>query len=497
MRPHPTISKSQYIKGLQCPLALWFFRNRKDLRPEIDSATQMRFDAGHEVGALAQRYFSGGVKVAENYWDIQKAVQTTQQLVAEGYETIYEATALHPINGSYSRIDILRKISNKNSWDLLEAKSSTGKKSYHIDDVAFQYYVFTSAGYKINNCYLILLNNEYVRQGEIDPLSLFKLENITKEVHTKQDSIDVETTKLCSVVEEFDEPNVEIGSRCLKPFECEYRHHCWKQAPVFSIYDVFPASKADEVFAKTKSFDVGDIPSDMLPNGLKAIDVFCHKKNTEHVEKENIQEFLGVLKYPLYFLDYETLMNAVPLYDGTRPYQQIPFQFSLHIQEAAGASPLHFEFLHKDKTDPRPAFLENLLERCGTIGSILVYNQSFELKRNQELVNVFPEFKEEIKSIDSRVIDLMEPFCKRWMYKPEQLGSHSIKNVLPVYVPELTYGVMKIRKGEDAMNGYIRFVKGQLSENETKALWSDLSQYCKMDTYAMVQLLKVLRDRVV
>ena len=492
MTSSPTISKTQYLKGLQCPLALWYYRYRKDLKPEIDPATQMRFDVGKEVGILAQKYFVNGIEITENYREIKKAVQSTQQLTTEGHEIIYEAIALHPINGSYSRIDILRKIPNKEIWDLIEVKSSTETKDYHFDDVSFQYYVFDSAGYKINNCYLMLINNEYVRQGGIDPLSLFKLENISEEILSRQSSINQTTTQLCQVIDQNIEPDIEIGSQCFTPFECEYRYHCWRCAPVFSIYNVYTVKRADAIFSQTRSYDLKDVPSDMLPKGLKAIDVACYKKNTDHLEKENIKNFLNALKYPLYFLDYETLMSAIPLYEGTRPYQQIPFQFSLYVQTAPGGELRHFEFLHKEPTDPRPVFIEKLLELCGTNGSVVVYNQSFEINRNKELANDFPGFSTKIEAINNRIVDLMMPFSKRWIYNPEQLGSHSIKKVLPAYVPELSYSDMEITSGVDAMTGYLKFVKGTLSQEEIDALWPSLYKYCEMDTYAMVRLLEVL-----
>lgn len=496
MKCNPTFSKTQYIKGLQCPLALWFFHNRKDLKPETDLATQMRFDAGHEVGTLAKQYFGKGTEVKEDYWNVQEAVQSTNKLVAEGREILFEATAIHPKNGVYSRIDILRKVPNENKWDLIEVKSSTGIKDYHIDDVAFQYYVFQSAGYRIKHCHLMLLNNKYVRRGRVEPSQLFKLVNITGEVLSKQDKIDKTSSELCEVLKKEDQPIFEVGSRCFKPFQCDYKYHCWRKVPDYSIYDVFPINKADEVFARTKSFNITDIPSDLLPTGYKAIDVSCHKNHAGHIEKEKLRTFLDSLEYPLYFLDYETLMYPVPLYEGTSPYQQIPFQFSLHVQVRPGESPQHSTFVHKQKTDPRPVLLTNLVDLCGREGSIVVYNQSFEVKRNEELAAEFPEFAKQLKAINDRIVDLMEPFQKRWLYKPEQLSSHSIKNVLPAYVSDLSYKDLEIASGEDAATKYIMFLKGTLPSSEKEKLWLALEQYGELDTNSMVRLLDIIRNLV-
>lgn len=488
-----TISKSQYLKGLQCPLALWYYRNRKELQPRIDAATQMRFDAGKAVGSLAQNYFSGGVKIIEKYWDISKAARATQRLIVEQQHIIFEATAIHPRNGSYARVDILRKAFDADKWDLIEVKSSTGKKSYHIDDVAFQYNVFSSAGYEINDCLLMLLDSDYLRQGDINPVDLFRLESIYDDVLAQLNSVEVASSELIRIVDEKQEPRVTIGARCFQPFECEYRYHCWQHVPDFSIYNIYSKTQADEVFAKTGSYDVSDIPTDLVPNNYKAIDVRCYKSKKEHIEKDKIQAFLEDLEYPLRYLDYETLMSALPLYDGTRPYQQIPFQFSLHVQNEPGAAPQHYEFIHKKICDPRAAFIDRLLELAGSDGSILVYNQSFEINRNKELARDFTEFAEELEAINDRVIDLMEPFAKRWLYKSEQSGSHSIKNVLPAYIPELSYKDLRIARGEDAMVGYIKYVQGVLSGDEANGLWRDLSRYCELDTFAMVRLVEVLQ----
>jgi Domain of unknown function(DUF2779) len=494
MIPEPTISKSQYLMGLQCPLRLWYYRYRKDLKTEIDSATQMRFDVGYEVGLLAQRYFSSGVKITEKYWDISKAEQMTKQLIAAGHEIIFEATALHPINGSYGRIDILRKVPNADTWDLVEVKSSTGKKEYHIDDMAFQYQVFNRAGYEINDCILMLLDTEYVRHGDITPSQLFRLESVHDEVLAKQNEIATTSSELIRTLNRDQEPMVDIGARCFNPFECEYRYHCWKNVPNFSIYDVYPAIKADEVYRKTKSYDISDIPTELIPASYRAIDINCYKNSKAHIEKDNLKQFISSLIYPLYYLDYETLMSAIPLYDGTRPYQQVPFQFSLHVQDAPNEEIKHFEFLYKEQNDPRHAFIVALLNLCGQSGSVVVYNESFEINRNKELARDFPGFAEELEAINGRIIDLMEPFQKRWLYKPEQFGSHSIKNVLPAYIPDLSYTDLKIAGGEEAMNSYIRFVKGELSDVEIDSLWTNLSTYCELDTFAMVRLLDLLRD---
>lgn len=485
-----SISKSQYIKGLQCPKALWLYRHRKDLAPEITPEKQALFDTGHEVGELAMQYFGEGVEVTNEYWDVKGAVEVTEQLVKDGQDLIFEATAIHPIDGCYARIDILKRVEGSDEWDLIEVKSSTSVKDYHLDDMAFQYHVFYGAGYKIRKCFMMVIDNSYVRDGDIDPQTLFRLEDISGEVFARQSEVESVAGQLGYVLERKKEPDVSIGARCFAPFECDYRDHCWKHVPDYSVYNVFQKPKAEEI-SKKHGVGLEKLPDDLRPGGVKALDVESYLDDKTIIDQDNIKGFLDQLQYPLYFLDYETVNEAIPLFDETRPYQQIPFQFSVHIQEAPGCELTHHEYLHKEQSDPREYFVERLVDLCGQNGSVIVYNQAFEIARNNELAAEFPEHATAIEGINARIIDLLVPFKKRWLYKPEQKSSASIKAVLPAFT-DLSYDGLEIANGSDAMLQYGSFLKGELSSDDLPALWSALTEYCKQDTYAMKILLDVL-----
>jgi hypothetical protein len=491
MTATPTISKSQFIKGQQCPKALWYYKNRKDLAIEPDAATQAMFDAGNEVGILAQKYFGKGVEVTDEYWNISAAVKSTDSYVKAGHEVIFEATAMHPGLGSYSRIDILKKVDNSNEWDLIEVKSSTEVKDYHHDDLGFQYHVFTNAGYKIRNCFLMRLNNGYSRQGDIDPQGLFLLEDITQDVLDKQTVIEALVPQLINARGQEFEPEARIGARCKKPFECDYKAHCWSDVPDYSIYSVLTDAKASAAYDITKSYEIADLPEALYPGGNKLIDIDCFLNDREYVEMRGIQVFLDKLEYPLYYLDYESIFPALPQFDNVRPYQQLVFQFSLHIQQEAGGELVHHEFLHTDNTDPREHFAKALIAVCGNSGSVIVWNQTFEKGRNRELAEVFPVYAEALRAINARVVDQMVPFRERVLYRPQQTGSYSLKKVLPAFTG-YSYGGMDIANGGDASLQYFNFVRGKLTASEQTTLWEALIKYCKLDTYAMVQIMDVL-----
>ena len=489
-----TISKSQYVKGLQCPKALWFYRHRKDLASEVTPDKQARFDTGHQVGRLAMQYFGDGVEVTNEFWDVTGAVTSTEEYIEEDHNLIFEATAIHKDNGCYAKIDILRRVEGTDEWDMIEVKSSTSVKDYHINDMSFQYYVFCGAGYKIRNCFIMVLNNGYVRDGDIDLKQLLKLEEISSAVRSKQGEVHVMAGDLERVLEEKVEPSVSIGTRCSSPFECDYKDHCWAHVPEYSVYDVFSKSKVDEI-SSLYGVEIEGLPDHVKPTKSKVLDVQCYLSKKTHVDVQGISEFLMQITYPVYFLDYESFMPAIPLFDGMRPYQHIPFQFSIHVESKLGEEPKHQEFLHQEQSDPRKHIAEKLVEYCGNTGTVLVYNKSFEITRNKELAQEFPKYSDAIEAINSRVVDLLEPFRKRLLYDPEQRSSASIKNVLPCF-SDMSYADLEISDGGEAMLQYAKFMAGEVSEGELDALWKDLSIYCSQDTYGMVLLLRALRERV-
>jgi hypothetical protein len=290
-------------------------------------------------------------------------------------------------------------------------------------------------------------------------------------------------------------PEIGIGAQCLTPFECEYKNiHCWKEAgvPEYSIYNVLGKAKFKQIAEETGSYQIEDLKERHYPSGNKLIDIQSYNSGNVFIDHDQVRAFLDRLVCPLYYLDYETVMHAIPLFDYTRPYQQIPFQFSLYIQKEKGGDVEHYDYLHKERTDPRPAFIKALLEHTEGQGSIIVYNQTFEKRINSELARDFPAYEQALVSLNERVIDLYAPFRSRHIYSPKQKGSASIKAVLPAFVSGLGYEDLDIAGGGGAMESYLEFVLGNIPDSEQDKLWHDLFEYCKLDTYAMVALISVL-----
>jgi hypothetical protein len=488
------LSKSQYLRGLQCPKALWLHRYRPDLKPDIPPARQYLFDSGREVGRLAQSYFQGGVEIVAAYNRIEEAVRSTIIESRRKPAALFEAAAL-TTDGAYSRIDIMCHEGKAEAWDLVEVKSTTVVKDYHLDDMAFQRYTFVTAGYEIGNSFLMHIDNTYVKRNTIDVFKLFRLNDCSDIVRERMSEVPDDLSRFKSILITSIEPEVAIGKHCTTPFDCDFIPYCWQNVPKYSVYNIFNGQKLEELLARG-IVDVSDIPEDTDLTPRQAIDVSAFKHQRVYAETDRINWFLEGLVYPVYFLDYETIMPAIPLFDGTHPYQQIPFQFSLHIQEVKGGSVTHREFLHTASGDPRKGFVEQLINDCGDAGSVVVYNRAFEASVNKSLAEAFPDYFVALSDINDRMVDLLVPFRSRSLYHPLMRGSASLKSVLPAFVSDLSYDGISISDGQTASLMYLKVIKNEVSEEEKEKILRDLREYCKVDTLAEVKLLEILYQTV-
>jgi len=474
------LSKSQFTRGLQCHKSLWLFKNRPELRAEPDAVLQARFDAGMEVGILAQQLFPDGVAL-EYSSGISRNISSTRELIAQGTGTIYEATFSH--DNVLAMIDILHK--GPDGWELYEVKSSTETKDIFINDTAIQYYVVTGSGLTISRVFLVHLNNGYMRLGDLDLQKLFTIDDVTDLTLSRQADIPQLLADMRKTLE-GGEPAIDIGPYCTEPYECDFIPYCWQHIPKCSIFDIVNL-RNNRKFALYYSgiLHMKDIPPDFSMSDKMQLQVEAELTDREFVNIGNIREFLTTVKEPVGFLDFETFMEPVPSFDHQRPYQQTPFQYSLHI--IANGKLSHHEFLGRPDEDPRRALIKKLIPEIRSCRTILVYNKSFEISRLQEIARDFPEFAPGIESITARIDDLMVPFRNRDYYVKEMCGSHSIKYVLPALVPELSYDNLNIADGEAAMLAYAKLT-AESAAAEKEKIRQDLLAYCRLDTLAMVRI---------
>ncbi|MDQ3191475.1 MAG: DUF2779 domain-containing protein [Bacteroidota bacterium] len=459
----------------------------------MSASQQALFNRGTDIGVLAQDIFPGGIDASPvDRFDFQKSVIKTRELIENGTEVIYEAA--FQFDGVLAAIDIMVK--NNDKWYAYEVKSSSKVSGVYIMDAALQYYVITNGGTRLQNISIINLNTEYVREGELELRKLFKATSVIEEVLSKQELIKNRIEQAKATLTSTEEPEIKIGKHCFDPYPCDFMGHCWKNVPEGSVFELAGMHKTD-LF---EMYDAGittieEIPSDFQLKKLQQIQKDYFNKITPFIDKEGIRNFLSSLKYPLYFMDFETFMPAVPMFEGTSPFQHIPFQYSLHYKKNKKSEVTHTDFIAQTGNNPSKDFIISLLKDTENKGDILVYNLNFEKGVLKKLKQLFPEFEFQINDRISRMKDLMLPFQNLHYYHSDMKGSHSIKNVLPALVPELKYDELPINNGNNASAAFEMLQKETdlIKIAETRQA---LYNYCKLDTLAMVRILEVLEEGV-
>ena len=482
----PTLlTKSKYLAGIQCHKLLWYLFNKPDVFPEVSAEKQAIFDQGHLVGDYSKQLFPNGVEI--KYKDTFPNKIRKTNLLIKNRKIIFEAMIVK--NNLYSQPDILVPV-NKDEWDIFEVKSATKVKDINLEDVAFQKYLYELYGLKIRKSYVMVINNEYVRKGKIEPEKLFKKIEVSEEIKDLISSVKQKADEMFKIINLKNPPDIKIGPWCSNPYDCDLNYMCWDFIPKHNVTNLYRISSKQFDLINNGILKIKDVPDDFKVTANQRKQIECAKTNKPYINKEKIKEFIDELEYPLYFLDFESVNPAVPLFDNTRPYQQIVFQYSLHIKKTKNSELEHFGLIATK--DPRKEIIEDLKQNLGKKGSIIVYNQSFEIQRLKDMAAWFPEHSKFIENTIKRVVDLITPFRRFYYYHPEQQGSCSIKYVLPV-LTDLSYENMAIPDGGEAQREYVRVTQTEVSYKEKKKVFKALEKYCELDTYAMVEILEKLK----
>ncbi|MBT3642563.1 DUF2779 domain-containing protein [archaeon] len=480
------LTKSKYLNGLQCPKLLWISVNDKKRIPEPDISAKHNFEVGDMIGVLATKNFPNGIDLSNK--EFKENLEKTKEAVVNR-QTIYEAGFL--VDDLFSRGDILLPVGD-DEWDIIEVKSASKVKDLNIHDLAFQKYIYEKAGLKIRNCILMHLNSEYLRDGEIDVEELFVQADITEKVEEFSEGIKERIEKMFVVIN-GEEPEFSVDDLLTIEYDNICKDEFMASLPeesIFELYRLFTKKKVE--LYKEGIVKMNEVPESVKLNDKQKIQRRLAHGGGQHIDDVAIKNFLGNLKYPIYYLDFETINPAIPKFNGMKPYQRIPFQFSLHIQKEKNGVCEHVSFLAKGKADQRKEFMQALKDNLGTEGSVLVYNQGFEKGVMNEGATAFPEFREWYEeNILPRVKDLMIPFTNFDFYDSRQKGSASIKAVLPV-LTDLSYKDLDIGNGILASLEYERVTFDDVDESDRLKVYEDLEEYCKLDTWAEVEIVKAL-----
>ena len=486
------LSKSKYTTTWQCPKALWM----KKYKPEellIDENVRARMAAGNEVGDLAMSLFGDYIDVTEykdDRIDLNRMIEKTNEEMKKGTQNICEASFLY--NGLYCAVDILRK--EEDGYSIYEVKSSThDDKDVYFADIAYQKYVLEHCGINVINTYLVVINNEYVYDGTLKVDELFKITDVKEGVEDQYLNVEMNLKTAEKILQSDIEPDIDLDLHCNKPYRCGFWKYCSRNLSDPSVFNLYRIKFKDAIsFYKEGITSYDQLEADSRIKNLaqlKQIDFELHDKGT-YIDKAIISEFLDKCTYPLYFLDFETEQPVIPKYIGTKPYQQIPFQYSLHYIEKEGGELKHKEFLGISGQDPRRALAEQLCEDIPYDACTMAYNKMFECGRIKELADSFPDLADHLLNIERNIIDLLDPFRQGGYYCKAMGGSFSIKSVLPAMFPndsELDYHNLEgVHNGGEAMSIYPKIQ--YMDEDEQRIARHNLLKYCELDTYAMVKV---------
>ncbi len=488
----PLLSKSRFMAGLQCQKRLFLECYEGRLRDPLNPSTKALFEAGSRVGVVARGLFAGGVGIGDDYQSHDDAVRKTHLALEQPRaRAIYEAAFNH--DNIRVRVDILAPAGN-GAWDLIEVKSSSGYKEEYLSDIGIQLYVLEGAGVPIRKACLVHVNNQYVYEGGPYVLErLFTVRELTAQAREALPKLQLALEEMRSPLWALEAPDISIGPQCKRPYLCPFYTHCHLNGPEHPI-ERLPRMNPQLIraFRDAEIDDIRDIPEDF--DGLSDL----HRRirasvitGRVHSDPE-LREKLQALRPPIHFLDFETCNPALPRFAGTRPFQQVPFQWSDHVLQRDGTLE-HRGYLHLEDTDPREPLVESLVRSLGKEGPIVVYS-GFEERIIRSLAEDLGEWREDLLAIvESRIVDLLE-LIRSHYYHPQFRGSFSIKDVLPALIEDLDYQDLEIREGVQAATAFVEMIDPETAKARSIALQNALSAYCYRDTEAMVRLFQKLRE---
>ena len=491
------LSKSDYTTYLKHPAWLWLKKNAKDKLPPTSPNLQAMFDEGNNYEPYAEKLFPEGVRLSwdpKKYGSYDELIVKTNAEMQKGTKTIFQGRFI--IDNLTFICDIIDKTEN-GSFDLYEIKATTEVKEEHIPDLSFQQIVLEQLGYKVNNIYVIHLNNKYVKHGPLDLDKLSTIENVTDEVKALKPITEEKIPKALATISLAKMPDISprhIGLSKYKKDWMEIFRLLNPDLPKYSIYDLAGNNReAVSLMEDQGILELAKIPEEAKISGRKAkMQVQVTRQNSTVINKDKIKIFLDDLEYPLCFLDYESIKKAIPPYNGTRPYQQIVFQYSVHVLDSPDSDLKHYMYLHTEDSNPIEPLTESLLKVIGPKGSVIVWHKVFERDRNIEMGNYKKAYLDFYNNLNDRMIDLEIPFQQDWYAIKEFKGKSSIKYVLPALIPDLSYKELQIQDGLTTGRIWSEIVIDKKNTINKDKMFEEMRKYNTLDTLAMVKIYQKL-----
>jgi hypothetical protein len=482
------ISKTKIMQGYQCHKSIYLSVHKKELIPKVGPELQALFDQGNQVTVEARKRFPAGVLVDNPAFDFVGSLKKTRELLAAHTPSIFEAAFEY--KGCYARADVITYNESTQRWSIYEVKSSTKVKDEHLDDVGLQVWIMANAGLPIEKISVMHLNN-LCKYPNLD--NLFTVEDVTDKLRALHTQISPRLNEIFKDLRLDHVPEVDIGAHCFEPRECQFKDHCWsqKRIPEPSLFSIPGLREKKWELYSDGALKLEDIPPEKL-NEKQNICLEVLKSGKRYIDKIGVQTEISKWKFPLIFLDFETINPAIPRFFGTGPFTQVPFQFSVHILNSMDSELTHYEHLHTDETDPRTQLIPKLIEACKGEGSVVAYYGQFEAGRIQEMEDFAPEYKEQLEQIRKRIVDPL-PIFREYVYDKEFADSYSIKKVGPAILGKnFNYENMLVGEGGAAQRAFEDFISNKTALSRKNELKAALIEYCKKDTLVMVELVKWL-----
>ena len=477
------LSKTSFLKSVQCTKAFFLYKNHYVLKDPLPKEKQAVFNRGHQVGTLAQSLFPGGVDVSPTHISkFNDAVQKTKELIEQGQKIIYEAAFV--FDGVLLALDIL--VNENDKWFAYEVKSSLKISAAYVMDAALQHYVISNC-LPLEDFYLVTMNSQYVLQDALDVHALFKIKSVKTDAEKNAEFIKYHIQQAKNILAKDTLPKVDIGEKCFTPYQCDFYGTCWKHEPTNNIFEFSGISKKQAQIWFEQGFKtVYYIPEEELKGNTKLM-VQSYKNHTEIIDKPALQQFFKKIKYPISFFDAEMFAPAVPIYKGTTPFEAMPFLFSWHGMATDNAIPQHTFYYQEENKYAGKALLDFLIGEAEKVNTILVFDTAQELKALSAVVKHFPEYKKTIDLLKNKFVDFSDVFTKLWYYHPQTKGSMSLKKIYESVFSKSIFDDLAIKSGLLASYKYDEYLK-ETDLFKKDELKNNLIEYCKTDTQAMYDL---------
>jgi hypothetical protein len=467
------LTKSRYLQFLTCPREFWLAHHKPELFEPVDS---LHYHHLREQGYAFQEFAR----------QLEVFLPHSQKTIE--FERVFQSDTL------YAKADAVITDLETGEISIYEIKSSASVKPEHIEDLAFQKTAAEAAGARVSAVYLIIVNNSYVRNGRIDPEQLCALHDVTIQVLERQP----ETLGLIQAAFDYlasPAPEAVITGYCGSKLDCIFIRHHFPELPDYTVFEIGRLKKDKRnALLDAGVIDIKHVPDDFALSAKQRRQCTAARSGEPFVDTEAIKTVLEAICYPLHFLDYESFSYAVPQYSGIRPYQQMVFQYSLHTLAGPDAEVEHKYFLSDGAGDPPLELARSLRDACSAgIGKVVVWSQGFEKTVNKQIGEMYPEFAAFFAEVNEKTFDLRKIFSDQHYLHPEFRGSTSIKKVIPVLAPHISYDDLVVGDGITASITWFHMATGRMEEAERARVYNELCEYCYMDTWAMVEIYKFLK----